>query len=225
MPLITRTQFDLEKPDLIKVLEGFSGPYGPVAELEAAVAFPDCPCDVIAERLQSRVRSLVAYRSRKRKGALVWGPLPQSVTSGLAEKREYQAWMADQEQKEKAGGGVLAALAERSDTSKKWAEEKKRRKAARRKARRDAIQEVREKLRLARQEARAHGLDEQAAIAGAMAGADLDRLNELDHGASNVSCPYSIAQPFLTSGERFIKNGCAISLSLLSFIAVVWDYF
>lgn len=187
MPLVTRTQFNLQKAELIKVLEDFSGPYGPVAELEAAVAFPDCPCDVVAERLQTRVRSLTAYRSRKRKGALVWGPLPQSVTAGLADKREYEAWMADQEQKEKAGGGVSAALAERSEAAKLWAAEKKRRKAARRRARRDAIQEVQEQLRLARQEARAHGLDEQAAIAGAMAGADLDRLNELDFDPTDVS--------------------------------------
>ncbi|KAA0156537.1 hypothetical protein FNF31_05890 [Cafeteria roenbergensis] len=180
MPLITRVKFDLDRAELVRVLSEFSGPYGPVAEVEAAVAFPDCPCDVLAERLNVKVRQLVAYRSRKRDGQLVWGPLPQEVTAGLAEQRELQAWLADQEEKEAAGGGCLPGFAGKSDVRKRWEAEKRRRQKVRARARRQAVQEVREKIRQAKAEAKANGIDPRAAVAAALAGADLDSMGELD---------------------------------------------
>lgn len=187
MPLITRVTFDLDRAELVRVLSEFSGPYGPVAEVEAAVAFPDCPCDVLAERLDVKVRQMVAYRSRKRDGQLVWGPLPQEVTAGLAEKRELQAWMADQEEKEAAGGGCLPGFAGKTDVRKRWEAEKRRRQKVRAHARRQAVQEVREKIRQAKAEAKANGIDPRAAVAAALAGADLDNMGELDIGDMDVS--------------------------------------
>jgi Leucine-rich repeat (LRR) protein len=174
VPLVTRTRFDLPRKQLTHVLQAFQGPYGPVAELEAAVAFVDCPCDVIAERLSCRVKQLCAYRSRKRGGMLVWGPLPQEMTAELSDRREFEAFQADRMQQQISG-----PLAGESDVRKAWDAEKRKRQVARRKAQREAIKEVREKLLRAREDARAHGLDEHAAVAAAMAGADLERLDEM----------------------------------------------
>lgn len=214
MPLITRVKFDLDRAELVRVLSEFSGPYGPVAEVEAAVAFPDCPCDVLAERLNVKVRQLVAYRSRKRDGQLVWGPLPQEVTAGLAEQRELQAWLADQEEKEAAGGGCLPGFAGKSDVRKRWEAEKRRRQKVRARARRQAVQEVREKIRQAKAEAKANGIDPRAAVAAALAGADLDSMGELDIEDMDVS--------FAARALAAAVAACALAAALVAVGLPAW---